>query len=105
MTKRAPALIRRKARPVQLRAYGHLGTCFGSSAMNAGLTLQSLDLRLSHLTPGASALITAENIKTLFGENDVAFDRLLNFARGHGCSLSPLDHGVLVIKDLKGHSA
>ena len=71
------------------------------SALRRNFSLPELEDRLDQLAEGALLQISARDYTRLFGANDVAAARLLNFAKGHACVASHADAAILFRKKLK----
>ncbi|ACA17293.1 hypothetical protein M446_2871 [Methylobacterium sp. 4-46] len=66
-----------------------------------GISLQTLDRLLAHLSVGEQVMIDRAAYDRIFGTNDVASRRLLHFGKGHGCDAAVLDHAVVFTKRSK----
>ncbi len=62
--------------------------------MHKDFTLPNLQSKLDLLESGGQLQVLRVDIERLFGMDDVAQDRLLRFAQGHGCLAVETDSGV-----------
>jgi hypothetical protein len=64
-------------------------------------TLPELERQLEGLAEGTLFQISGRDYERLFGTNDAAAARLLNFAAGHACVANQSDQAILFRKQLE----
>ena len=61
-------------------------------------SLPQLQAQLDQLDEGALFQISGQDYRRLFGENDIARERLLHFAKGHSCVISHANEAIMFRK-------
>ena len=66
--------------------------------MKPDFTLPRLESLLQELDEGRSIALARRQVDALFGLNDVGAERLMRFAKGHGCIIAHADSAVVFEK-------